>query len=444
MRNDLEKLLCIRQTNWWFYRLAEGASTGLSCLMTWRRSLPVWLRATYLIHWMMSLFFHWAYSPISHQLDRLLIQLLICERSSHPLLLRLLFLGSLGGVRPMALIATLLMTRAVEDPAWYLVCQASTLVFNALSDWCLLGPMKKQLRWSTLCVVLFHASLAGGSFWENGGSLSIPDTRLHIVLRYACYLMASFRAIEIVASPSEARMSRICTLITSILLSMVGLHELLMLHVQIPPPFHSDMELMLYDDPPRPSFDYHVHVACFYLAYVLVDGYLGLTRFASYFRWLEGVVHHLFTGTVVLASLLIGDPRPISLSLIVEIPTIVLCARHFISIPHPVFPFLFVLFRILLLGYVVLLAYHQNIIGTGYVLVYLLFTGVNGYWLWRMMLQNSAPSSGTRCHSPPPGTLEAASRPPEKKETSSRFLYHPSVVRAVAGTDPSSGIDNGQ
>jgi hypothetical protein len=148
------------------------------------------------------------------------------------------------------------------------------------------------------------------------------------------------------------------------------------------------MELGLYDCGPHvEEFDYRVHSLCFYLAYVFVDTYLGTTKFPEHFRLLEGMIHHVLTGLVAFSSIITGNTFPMCATFIAEVPTIIMTLRHFISIPKWLFPFLFVSFRIVLLGYMVHLSFGQGQIGWTWVILYIIFTLVNLHWFTKMILK---------------------------------------------------------
>jgi hypothetical protein len=360
------------------YRVLEGLSAGLSFLMICvYQSHDRWLLITYFVHWCCAFYFHLTYSTIGHTADREMIRLMICERlqRADPFMSRILrvwyiFQPTMMDLRIMAVIATIFTMLRISFLWYYIGFHFMALFFNLMADVFVSGIG------STVCTMIFHSFLAMATTCET--TIVSPVTgAIEWVLRYACWLMVVFRIVDGITSWPSAKMFRVCTLTTSLLLSPVGIYELMRMIMYRHVASCSEMEVK--------EFDYRVHSICFYLAYVVVDAYLGLMRFPSHFRWLEGVIHHTLTGLIAIGSLLTGDTFPVCAAFIAEIPTIVMTLRHIVPMPRWLFPSLFVSFRILLLGCMAVYAFARGQISIFWVMVYTLFTCVNVHWFIRMI-----------------------------------------------------------
>jgi hypothetical protein len=360
------------------YRALEGLSAGLSFLMICiYQSHDRWLLFTYFVHWCCAFYFHLTYSMIGYKADREMIRMMICERlqRADPFMSRILRVwyvlqSTTMDLRIMAVIATVFTMLRISSSWYYMGFHIAALFFNLMADVLVSGGG------STLCTMIFHAFLAMTTTCET--TIVSPKTgAIEWVLRYACWLMVVFQIVEKVTSWPNDKMFRICTLTTSLLLSPVGLYELAMMMMYRQDASCSEMYVE--------EFDYRVHSICLYLAYVLVDAYLGLIRFPGHFRWLEGVIHHTLTGLIAIGGLLTGDTFPICVAFIAEVSTVVMTLRHLVPMPRQLFPTFFVSFRILLLGCMVVFAFVRGQISIFWVMLYILFTCINVHWFIRMI-----------------------------------------------------------
>jgi hypothetical protein len=290
-------------------------------------------------------------------------------------------------VRIMAVTATLITVWKLWKKwrifsLYYLLFHLMALFSNIMADIFVSGHT------STLFTVFFHVFLAMATAYETH-IVSSPPEMIDLVLRYACWLMVIVRIVQNFTAWPSTKMFRVCTLTCSLVLSPIGIYEcvkIILCRENIP---CSEIELVLYDRPPHvEEFDYRVHSLCFYLAYVLVDIYLGTTEFPEYFRWLEGMIHHVVTGLVAFFSIMTGNTFPMCVAFIAEVPTIVMTLRHFLSLPRWLFPFLFLSFRIVLLGYMVHLSFGKGQIEWTWVILYIIFTSVNIHWFTKMMIHS--------------------------------------------------------
>jgi hypothetical protein len=351
----------------------------------------LWLWVTYFVHWCFAFYFHLTYSPAGHKADREMIRLMIGERlqrvdpfTSRILRLWYIFQPTTKDVRMMAVIATLVTAWKIwRLSSWYYIgFHMMALFCNCMADELMYG------HGSTLFTVFFHVFLAMATGYETH-IVSSPSEMIDVVMRYACWLMVIVRIVHNFTSWPSTKMFRICSLTCSLVLSPIGIYEcvkIIWYRENIP---CSEIELVLYDRPPHvEEFDYRVHSLCFYLAYVFVDMYLGTTEFTEHFRWLEGVIHHVVTGLVAFFSIMTGNTFPMCAAFIAEVPTIVMTLRHFLSLPRWLFPFLFLSFRIVLLGYMVHLSFGEGQIGWIWVILYIIFTLVNLHWFTKMMIHS--------------------------------------------------------
>uniref|UniRef100_A0A6C0D104 TLC domain-containing protein n=1 Tax=viral metagenome TaxID=1070528 RepID=A0A6C0D104_9ZZZZ len=380
------------------HRILEGISAGLSFFVVGLyQQHDRWLWITYFVHWCFAFYFHLTYSMSGHMADREMIRVLIGERlqrvdsiSTKIVRCWYIFQPTTKDVRIMAIFATLITAWRLSS-WYYLVYHGMALVCNFMSDVLIHG------HGSTLFNIFFHVFLAMATGLETVIESS-PTGVIQLVMRYACWFMAILRIMDGFTQWPETKMFRVCTLTCALVLSPIGLYEWIkkimtsttfasttIPYIETP---YTDIELMLYDRPPHvEELDYRIHSLCCYLAYVMVDTYLGITRFPDYFRWLEGLIHHGLTGAVAFFCIFTGNTYPGCVAMIAELPTIIMTLRHFISIPPWIFPLLFVVFRIIVLGYMVHVSFWEGQMGWIWVIFYIIFTFVNVHWFTKMIFK---------------------------------------------------------
>jgi hypothetical protein len=225
----------------------------------------------------------------------------------------------------------------------YLFVSGLCVVFSVLSD---VSVYFEHWYLSALLTTYFHLFLGVAVDIENSMvSLNVEDLspisfsyKMELVFRFMTYFSTLFRMIETYVFLSEnipkcqnptdpmilslrSRLARVCTFISSSLLSFVGLYELFLVC------FSSNVttSLVIPTDPVEPRIQIHrIYAMCFYVAYTVYDSYLGMTRFQEHFRLLEGKLHHLCTGTLTLYCLYVNDLAPLCQCYLCEIPTVML------------------------------------------------------------------------------------------------------------------------
>lgn len=136
-----------------------------------------------------------------------------------------------------------------------------------------------------------------------------------------------------------------------------------------------------------------IHV--FYLAYCLADAFHGLLYYPKYFTFLEGYTHHVMTGGYVLYCLYKNQFRPCCLAMVVEVPSVILFSSRVFAdnkvvrwCKKKIFPFLFIFFRIILLGFFTISSYRANDIGIPVIGLYTGFSCLNLHWMFLLYKKN--------------------------------------------------------
>ena len=251
--------------------------------------------------------------------------------------------------------------------------------FFYTSEWAFQNELRQL---STLTCIYYHLFLWIGSYLETiffhpGLSSSSTIMMMTSFLKYCSWFFYLFNQVTRDKNMDAYRFQSILSLTAASFLAPIGIWENIMFYMG----GNGGVEWIRRE----------LHL--FYLAYVAADTYHGLKYYPQYFSFLEGWIHHVVTGLVVLYLLYNQQLRPISLGMIVEVPTIILTSSrvfypHLQWIQKYIFPSLFVLCRIIQLGIVTWDCYTSHEITLPIVILYILFSLLNGNWIIQRMLKS--------------------------------------------------------
>jgi len=411
------------------YRYMEALSTcSMLFAYIWKTSYDWNLCMTYFIHSMISMWFYLSgYSSLFYYWDKIMIELLVCERVQQKnkwvgYLFHILVLVFHNHkkypffsrtVASLAVLTVAILSFYYGDH-WgkifsYLFVSGLCVVFSVLSD---VSVYFEHWYLSALLTTYFHLFLGVAVDIENSMvSLNVEDLspisfsyKMELVFRFMTYFSTLFRMIETYVFLSEnipkcqnptdpmilslrSRLARVCTFISSSLLSFVGLYELFLVC------FSSNVttSLVIPTDPVEPRIQIHrIYAMCFYVAYTVYDSYLGMTRFQEHFRLLEGKLHHLCTGTLTLYCLYVNDLAPLCQCYLCEIPTVMLSGSRLFpgsfvaEWKERYFSVVFIVFRVVLLFVLALYEFYQGRLNVWYWPPFFLFTVLNLFWWCKM------------------------------------------------------------
>lgn len=333
----------------------------------------------YLLHSLASFVFHLSPSAPAFLLDTSLIDLLCMERrqmvSHHPWVYTLFLVATfvedtktMGGVVlrvGLAIASTWVWTGSMHYLGMVLVMFSAFL----LSCHCV---QEKHVVGTTLACCLFHLSLGCVSYIETGYyDWGHQPQMVEKLFRHCVYLVFAFYTATYLTS-HKRHLNCVLTFLTSLVLTPLSWYEIWH-QIQTPTLPYTDT---LQED-----------ILLFYLAFCVVDMVIGRAHYPEYFRWLEGVFHHV--ATMAFACYFLWSDKKINfcIGLVEETSSIFLnLSRLFPHIPmfNTVFFWLFVLFRVVT---PLLLVWHLPDILTDPASI-TLFSGMmvlNLYWLSRQM-----------------------------------------------------------
>jgi hypothetical protein len=411
----------------------------------------MWLYLFYHLHWLASMAYHvLGYHPLHFQWDKIMIHLLITERLlSQNLFMGLFFVGVLLSKMHSkdsnfsndsnfnfsnfskinninTTVVSLFSVFAIWILAWYssvpLYIHASYILSQMWAFLCLVMSdlliVLDRKDGSTVFMTGFHLWLGVGSFFET---IMIPYSTtteiteitgireiwvvLEIVVRYmGIYLVffQVFRSWLLLSSSEEERenieelspstsfhlfysdieteeiYSKICSFLSSSVLSVMGVMECIGYFGN-----YEYVETVFWQKLRR-------EMVSFYLAYTIVDFYLGIHIYPKNFRWLEGKVHHLSTGMMAFCCLLTRDVEPICKGFICEVSTVLLSGDRLVPFQiwkewkSKYFSILFVFFRLYLFSLLFILNWKENKVSSYYWIPFSCFILVNYYWWFKM------------------------------------------------------------
>jgi len=389
-------------------RWLEGLSTGsmfVSVAKYWNK-FPL-LVMTYILHWPASIFFHLKNSKLSYDCDTTMIDVMINERiaMTHPLLgPPLIYLSSIfiniyfSSTFPNHFFLCL---KTVVGTLFYILLNsqkpdvytyASSFVYLLASYLVSVFFIKTKSRLrnvylsSTFCI-LYHYFLGpySASEFHFYLSSSSSDYSWIGILRYMSWLSYGFHFIVRQLKTTEKyRIQSVMSLMAASVLAPVGLLEAGFFFAG------KDMESLL---------GHRLQVHFFYIAYGIMDTLYGNLYYPEFFPLLEGWAHHVLTSMFTLYNLYHGYLRPCSISMIVEVPSVVLFSSRVFKdnevirrLRQEVFPHMFVFFRIFLLSLMGMDCYRKGDGDISVLFVLFLFSTLNIYWISIIFIKKSSKS----------------------------------------------------
>jgi hypothetical protein len=397
----------------------------------WSKHCHWTLCLTYLAHSIVSMWFHLSgYSSILYHWDRTLVELLMCERVYH----KNKWVGCLFHsflvfypqrknnpffTRTVAsiMVVTIAILSFYNGDHWgkifsYLFINILCVVFNVLSDvfvyfenhWYLSALLTTYFHIFLGVVVDIENSMIPHEYPDNLSQISF-SYKVDLLLRFITYFSTLFKMVEAYILLSEnipqrfhnhnyenltdpiiislrSRLARVCTFITSSLLSFVGLYELFLTCFP-----SSSIAIPTHPADPR---IHRTFAMCFYVAYTVIDSYLGMTRFQEHFRLLDGKLHHLCTGGLTLYCLYVNDLGPLCQCYLCEIPTVMLSGSRLfpgsflVEWKERYFSVVFIVFRVVLLFVFALYEFYHSRLNVWYWPPFFLFTVLNLSWWCKM------------------------------------------------------------
>lgn len=373
----------------------EGFSTGaMSAAILMSKSEDHWtLLFLHLLHWIASFLHHATPDDGCLVLDATLIRVVTLERIfyRYPEYGAILSATSIGTFPVTSPFMHAFIYPCVGYILFLIKCGVviwlpTVLLMMAVSIIFFLSHFLRRTRY-TLSVgltVIYHLLLGWAMYTEMQipRDWGTPKSSIHSAVRYIAYILAGFEvALHYKLTPN--RLQNVPTLIASTVLAPFGMMEFSKIWFLGPHVLVQAVDLRW--------ASIQKEVCIFYLSYITTDMCLGLQYYPQYFTLLEGYVHHIGTGLLVLDAVKSGRVlTPMVVSMITETSTIVLSlCRVFPStrktvLRSVVFPVLFVLTRILSMLYV---AYATVVTGQyPYTIAAVLFTAVNIHWLSRMTM----------------------------------------------------------
>ena len=196
--------------------------------------------------------------------------------------------------------------------------------------------LKKDVFRTTLTCCLFHLYLGCISYMETTHyNFDYEQHRIEKLLKYCFYLIFIFHTSTYITD-NKRHVNCVLTFITSLVLTPFALYET---WVQCRTPSLQHMDALQED------------MLLFYIAFCIMDMVIGYWYYPEYFKWLEGVLHHIVT--MLFASYFLWAHKEINfcISLIEEFSSIFLILYHLfphVTLFKKIFHQFFVLFRIVI------------------------------------------------------------------------------------------------
>ena len=364
-----------------FYRLMEGLTTlsmSIGFLMGGGQMFSS-LFVVYVIHSLASFSFHLFPSAFTFHFDISMIDLVSMERAYtksqnvwiYPCYILSMFTEDTK-THNMLIMRTALVILFTLIPSMYYICMWLLVLLTFLQSCHYV--FKKDMFKTTLACCLFHLYLGVVSYMEvihYHGENTI--SWIEKLVRYSCYLAFIFHTVTFITD-NKRQLNCVLTFITSIILTPFSLYET---WVQCQTPTIRYMD------------DLQEEMLLFYLAFCVMDMIIGYFYYPEYFKWLEGIVHHIVT--MLFACYFLGANKKVNfcIGLIEEFSSIFLnLYRLFPHIPilKRLFHVSFVLFRIILpIG---LMFYLSHILmDPASCLLHGIVTSMNIYWLFKQSSQ---------------------------------------------------------
>ena len=368
----------------------EGWSTGTMLIAYIRKgSVGIGkdaLMQTYMVHWIASMLFHLTYESSWYNLNVLCIQLLITERMVRNMgwmiggIFQLFFLcmEHHNFINCYLAIVGVFINAAYHRTivSWYV---ASIIIAGILYLLNYYAYEKKLWRTSSIAIIVYHVILGWNVALERGIE---TETQTEIiptqVLRYMCVMALIFHWAKSHVFMETAQLRSVLSMVVAIALFPIGIYENWQL---LTDPVSFDI---------RGTGGIRDQVVLFYIAYTILDLVYGVWYYPTYVTLTDGWIHHITSFLYAWGCMYWGYSRIFCISMIVEVPTILLLLYRIFPIPLTkkirihYFPIVFVALRIILLGISTYLLYQYDNLPIGHVLSYCFFTIMNLNWYMTM------------------------------------------------------------
>jgi len=270
----------------------------------------------------------------------------------------------------------------------YLASSIMTYLFFIFSQ-----SFNKYGFFSLLCTSFGYISFSLMSTYELAlipYPTDIPISLLSTL--YYIYVLKVLRmAYTKIYTPSKLQIQCFPTFLSACVLSIMGIYECL-----------SCVWTLSYTFDPYPLRCQSIY---FYLSYLIFDSFSR--RRESSFYSLDGLVHHLTTGVFAVYSLWSEGVVGMSYSFLAEVSTVILslkkiCPRHRRALSL-VFPYFFIMFRMVLLVFMYICLLRQNRktceytdpVMNGFLVALIVFTIANMCWFRLILLKELHSSSSS-------------------------------------------------
>lgn len=358
-----------------FYRLLEGLTTfsmPVGFLIGGGQTMSL-LFFFYLLHSLASFSFHLFPSELTYFLDISMIDLLTMERGYtklnnlwiYPCFIAMMLVEknkTQWGL--MIRIGLVLIFTPVKSIYYICLWFISLLAF--LQSCCYI--LKKDVFRTTLTCSLFHLYLGCVSYMETTHyNFDYEQHRIEKLFKYCFYLVFVFHTSTLITD-NKRHVNCVLTFITSLVLTPFAFYET---WIQCMTPSTPYMD------------DFQEDIILFYIAFCTMDMILGYLYYPEYFKWIEGILHHVVTMLFAFYFLWANKKINFCIGLIEEFSSIFL--NLYRLFPHvalfkKIFHQLFVLFRIVIPTF--LMFYLSNILNDqASFALYFSATTMNLYWL---------------------------------------------------------------
>lgn len=364
-----------------FYRLLEGFTTFSMLIGFWMGGGHTGssLCFLYILHSLASFCFHLFPSQLTYFLDLSMIDWITMERGYmtsynlwvYPCYIALLFVEDTKtqwGL--MTRVGLMIVSISVQSV--YHLCMWLLVVLTFLQS--CRYVLKKDVFKTTLTCCLFHLYLGVVSYMEaTHYDWQHQLGWIEKFLKYCSYFAFIFYTTTFITD-KKRQLKCVLTFFTSVVLTPLSLYET-WVQCQTPTIRHMD--------------DLQEEILLFYIAFCVMDMMIGHLHYPEYFKWLEGILHHLVTMLFAFYFLWANKKVNFCIGLIEEFSSIFLNLHRLF--PHvPIFKKLFhvsfVVFRIVVPTWIM---YYLPDIMNGPISfsLYGSATTLNIYWFFKQISQ---------------------------------------------------------
>jgi hypothetical protein len=382
------------------YNLLDGTSTGFMLLgfILAHGTQNIIILNMYLAHWFISFCYHMYSTKTLYLADTLSIQLLVCERIhaglgpywgnfsriffiSNPIINKFINFDSHNYTVFFISYFTFVYLYFCKYKLLYLFSMLSSGIFFYISYY---YCAKNNYTLASVHCIIYHFYQGLASYIE-GPYYNFIHNDITQFLRYLTYFSFTF----MIAQKQKIvnyRLQSVISLSAATLLAPIGCYEV----------YTYFTDYNNYINTYTINYPYRRETILFYLTYAFADTVYGNIYYPEYFPMLEGWIHHLFSSAYAIYCLNNNNATS-CLAMIVEIPSIILFSskvfnnNKIISYSRKkIFPYLFILFRVIILWFIVMNLYNKNLLELNGVIVFHLFALLNLYW-WSIMMKIKFP-----------------------------------------------------